>query len=188
MLESLAETSMSEEFLKSTIRSIPDWPIPGVNFRDITPVLESPEAFRFSVRWMCEQATRVGADLVAGVDARGFIFAGAVAHELGLPLVPVRKSGKLPYKTISASYQLEYGEATVEIHEDAVKARRCALLIDDLIATGGTLTAAARLLERAGADAVHVAALVDLPELGGSQRLRKVVHSLSALVSFTEAE
>lgn len=179
---------MDAATLKSTIRTVRNWPKPGVSFRDITPLLEDPEAFRFSVAWMCDIARRVDADLVAGVDARGFIFAGAVAHELRLPLIPVRKKGKLPCHTISTSYELEYGNAAVEVHEDSVKNRKTTLLIDDLIATGGTLAAAARLLEQAGSRSVHVAALIDLRGLGGSFRLEKVVHSLQALLSFDESE
>jgi len=179
---------MNAETIKSIIRTIPNWPSPGVRFRDITPLLENPDALNYVVEWMCGLGTRVGADVVVGVDARGFIFAGAVASRLHLPFIPVRKKGKLPYRTIQESYRLEYGEATVEIHEDIVKGRGTALLIDDLIATGGTLLAAARLMERSGMQSIHVTALVNLPELGGAEKLEKVVHSLHALVSFSEAD
>ena len=159
-------------FLKRAIRTVPDWPQKGVMFRDITPLLQDPKAFRllvdvFVLRYMGRQI-----DVVAGIDARGFILGSVVAHQLNVGFVPVRKKGKLPYTTIAEDYELEYGSATVELHTDAAKRGDRVLLIDDLIATGGTMMAAARLLGRLGAQVVEAAAIVDLPELGGSKLLR----------------
>ena len=144
--------------------------------------------FSYVVDWMADRARDYRAELVAGVDARGFLFAGAVAHSLGLPLVPIRKAGKLPYRTLSASYTLEYGTSTIEVHEDAVNGAKNALLIDDLVATGGTLVAATELLRKLGVETIHVVSVVDLPELGGSRRVAGKVDSLDFLVSFSEEE
>lgn len=159
-------------FLKSRIRTVPDWPEPGVQFRDITPLLQDPKAFRLLVDAFVLRYMDAGIDVVAGVDARGFILGSVVAHQLNRGFVPVRKKGKLPFSTVCEEYELEYGNATVELHTDAVKAGDRVLLIDDLIATGGTMMAASRLLQRLGATVVEAAAIVDLPELGGSRLLR----------------
>ncbi len=173
-------------YLKSHIRTVPDWPAPGVQFRDITPLLQDPRVFRvlidaFVHRYM-EPALRPG--VVAGLDARGFIIGSVVAYELGLGFVPIRKKGKLPFTTVQQTYELEYGSATVELHTDAVRAGERVLLIDDLIATGGTMLAGKKLLEQLGATVVEGAAIVDLPELGGSQRLRDAGLPLFTLVDF----
>ncbi|MBK8072429.1 MAG: adenine phosphoribosyltransferase [Ramlibacter sp.] len=173
-------------YLKSHIRTVPDWPAPGVQFRDITPLLQDPRVFRvlidaFVHRYM-EPALRPG--VVAGLDARGFIIGSVVAYELGLGFVPIRKKGKLPFTTVQQTYELEYGSATVELHTDAVRAGDRVLLIDDLIATGGTMLAGKKLLEQLGATVVEGAAIVDLPELGGSQRLRDAGLPLFTLVDF----
>ncbi len=175
-----------KEFLKSHIRTVPDWPAPGVQFRDITPLLQDPRVFRvlidaFVHRYM-HPALRP--DVVAGLDARGFILGSVVAYELGLGFVPIRKKGKLPFSTIEETYELEYGSATVELHTDAVKPGQRVLLIDDLIATGGTMMAGKKLLEKLGATVIEGAAIVDLPELGGSQRLRDASLKLFTLVAF----
>ena len=174
------------DYLKSHIRTVPDWPAPGVQFRDITPLLQDPRVFRvlidaFVHRYM-DPALRP--DVVAGLDARGFILGSVVAYELGLGFVPIRKKGKLPFTTVEETYELEYGSATVELHTDAVKAGDRVLLIDDLIATGGTMMAGRKLLEKLGAQVVEGAAIVDLPELGGSQRLTDSGLSLFTLVDF----
>ncbi len=174
------------EFLKSHIRTVPDWPAPGVQFRDITPLLQNPHVFRvlidaFVHRYM---APEMRPDVVAGLDARGFILGSVVAYELGLGFVPIRKKGKLPFTTVEETYELEYGSATVELHTDAVKPGQRVLLIDDLIATGGTMMAGRRLLEKLGADVMEGAAIVDLPELGGSQRLKDSGLALFTLVEF----
>ncbi|MEY3944235.1 MAG: Adenine phosphoribosyltransferase [Pseudomonadota bacterium] len=174
------------DYLKSHIRTVPDWPAPGVQFRDITPLLQNPRVFRvlidaFVHRYM-DPALRP--DIVAGLDARGFILGSVVAYELGLGFVPIRKKGKLPFTTVEETYELEYGSATVELHTDAIQPGQRVLLIDDLIATGGTMMAGKRLIERLGGSICEGAAIVDLPELGGSQRLRDEGLQLFTLLSF----
>jgi len=174
------------DYLKSHIRTVPDWPAPGVQFRDITPLLQDPRVFRvlidaFVHRYM-DPALRP--DVVAGLDARGFILGSVVAYELGLGFVPIRKKGKLPFTTVEETYELEYGSATVELHTDAVKPGQRVLLIDDLIATGGTMMAGKKLLEKLGATVLEGAAIVDLPELGGSRRIQDSGLKLFTLVSF----
>jgi len=165
---------------------VPDWPAPGVQFRDITPLLQEPKVFRvlidaFVHRYM-DPALRP--DVVAGLDARGFIMGSVLAYELGVGFVPIRKKGKLPFTTVAETYELEYGSATVELHTDAVQSGQRVLLIDDLIATGGTMMAGRRLLERLGAVVMEGAAIVALPELGGIERLRASGLPLFTLVSF----
>ncbi|WP_353237803.1 adenine phosphoribosyltransferase [Limnohabitans sp.] len=174
------------DYLKSRIRTVPDWPAPGVQFRDITPLLQDPRVFRvlidaFVHRYM---APDLRPDVVAGLDARGFILGSVVAYELGLGFVPIRKKGKLPFTTVEQTYELEYGSATVELHTDAVKPGQRVLLIDDLIATGGTMMAGKKLLEKLGASVIEGAAIVDLPELGGSERIKATGLKLFTLVSF----
>ncbi|WP_300559243.1 adenine phosphoribosyltransferase [Limnohabitans sp. Rim8] len=174
------------DYLKSHIRTVPDWPAPGVQFRDITPLLQDPRVFRvlidaFVHRYM---APDLRPDVVAGLDARGFILGSVVAYELGLGFVPIRKKGKLPFTTVEETYELEYGSATVELHTDAVKPGQRVLLIDDLIATGGTMMAGKKLLEKLGAKVIEGAAIVDLPELGGSERIKAAGLKLFTLVSF----
>ena len=174
------------EYLRQHIRTVPDWPAPGVQFRDITPLLQDPKVFRvlidaFVHRYL-DKALRP--DVVAGLDARGFILGAVVAYELNVGFVPIRKKGKLPFTTVEETYELEYGSATVELHTDAVKAGDRVLLIDDLIATGGTMMAGRKLLEKLGATVTEGAAIVDLPELGGSKRLRESGLPLYTLVDF----
>jgi len=174
------------EFLRSHIRTVPDWPAPGVQFRDITPLLQNPRVFRvlidaFVHRYM-DPALRP--DVVAGLDARGFILGSVVAYELGVGFVPIRKKGKLPFTTVEETYELEYGSATVELHTDAVRPGQRVLLIDDLIATGGTMMAGKKLLEKLGATVMEGAAIVDLPELGGSARIKATGLPLFTLVEF----
>ena len=161
------------EFLRSHIRTVPDWPAPGVQFRDITPLLQDPKVFRVLIDAFVHRYMDRRPDVVAGLDARGFILGSVVAYELGLGFVPIRKKGKLPFTTVEETYELEYGSATVELHTDAVKPGQRVLLIDDLIATGGTMMAGKKLLEKLGATVIEGCAIVDLPELGGSQRLRE---------------
>ena len=174
-------------YLRSHIRTVSDWPAPGVQFRDITPLLQNPQVFRvlidaFVHRYM---APELKPTVVAGLDARGFIIGSVVAYELGLGFVPIRKKGKLPFTTVEETYELEYGSATVELHTDAVRPGDRVLLIDDLIAIGGTMMAGKKLLEKLGATVVEGAAIVDLPELGGSQKLRDSDLPLFTLVDFT---
>src|SRR6188474_737168 len=155
-------------FLKGRVRTVRDWPKPKVNFRDVTTLFGDPDAFRAIVEALAAESRRVRVDRIAAVDARGFILGGAVAYHLHLPFVLVRKKGKLPYKTVSADYALEYGSATIEIHADACAPGDRVVIVDDLIATGGTLLAAAKLFRQLGGEVVAVAAVIDLPELGGS--------------------
>ena len=174
------------QFLREHIRTVPDWPAPGVQFRDITPLLQDAKVFRvlidaFVHRYMDSQ---MRPDVVAGLDARGFIIGAVVAYELNVGFVPIRKKGKLPFTTVEETYELEYGSATVELHTDAVQPGQRVLLIDDLIATGGTMMAGRRLLERQGAHVMEGAAIVDLPELGGSTKLRDSGLPLFTLVDF----
>ena len=173
----------SPESLRAHIRTVPDWPRPGVMFRDITPLLRHPRAFREVVDLLA-QRYRDRVDLVAGIDARGFILGAPVAYALGLGFIPIRKQGKLPFTTVSEAYDLEYGEAAVELHADACQAGQRVLLIDDLVATGGTMMAGRRLIERLGGTVVEAAAVVDLPELGGSARLRASGLALHTLLHF----
>jgi adenine phosphoribosyltransferase len=174
------------QYLKDHIRTVPDWPAPGVQFRDITPLLQNAKVFRILIdafihRYMDPQ---MRPDVVAGLDARGFILGAVVAYELNVGFVPIRKKGKLPFTTVEETYELEYGSATVELHADAVKPGDKVLLIDDLIATGGTMMAGKKLLEKLGAIVMEGAAIVDLPELGGSQKLKASGLPLFTLIDF----
>ena len=174
------------QFLRQHIRTVNDWPAPGVAFRDITPLLSQPQVFRvlidaFVHRYM---AASMRPDVVAGLDARGFIIGSVLAYELGVGFVPIRKKGRLPFTTISQTYELEYGNATVELHTDAIEAGQRVLLVDDLIATGGTMMAGKQLIEKLGGILVEGAAIVDLPELGGSAQLRRSGLPLFTLVDF----
>jgi len=157
--------------LKKCIRSIPDFPKPGIMFRDITPLLRDPAAFREAVRRMCEPHPRGSVDVVIGAESRGFIFAGAMALELGAGFVPVRKKGKLPFKTTSATYDLEYGTDTLQMHTDAVGGGTRVLMVDDLLATGGTMAACCRMVQEAGGEIVGVEFLIELGFLKGREKL-----------------
>ena len=176
------------DYVRNTIRSVPDWPKPGVTFRDITPILQDPRSFRVLVDLFVYRYMRHRLDLVAGVDARGFILGSVLAYELNLGFVPVRKKGKLPFRTLAEEYSLEYGNASVEMHTDAVRPGQRVLLIDDLIATGGTMVAATKLLQRLGANVVEAAAIIDLPELGGSDAIKATGLPVYTVCSFTEAK
>ena len=170
--------------LQNVIRTIPDYPKPGVMFRDITTLLGDARGFRRAVDEMVQPLAGRKIDKVAGVEARGFILGGAIAHQLSVGFLPVRKKGKLPAETIAESYELEYGVDAVEIHVDAVEKGERVLLVDDLIATGGTAAAAVRLIERAGGEVVLCSFVVDLPDLGGADRLRAMNKDVVSLVSF----
>ena len=170
--------------IRDTIRTVPDWPAPGVQFRDITPLLANPRVFRVLIDQFVHRYFDVRPSAIAGLDARGFIIGSVLAYELNVGFVPIRKKGKLPFTTVQETYELEYGSATVEMHTDAVKQGDRIVLIDDLIATGGTMMAGMRLLERLGATVIEGAAIVDLPELQGSQKLRAAGLKLFTLVSF----
>ena len=170
--------------IRRHIRTVPNWPAPGVQFRDITPLLSNPRVFRVLIDEFVHRYFDGRPDAIAGLDARGFIIGSVLAYELNVGFVPIRKKGKLPYTTVEESYELEYGSATVEMHTDAVKPGDRVVLIDDLIATGGTMLAAKRLLDRLGAVVIEGAAIVDLPDLGGSRKLREAGLSLFTLVDF----
>jgi adenine phosphoribosyltransferase len=172
------------DYINSQIRTVPDWPAAGVQFRDITPLLQKPKTLRVLIDLFVQRYIDQKLDYVAGLDARGFIIGPILAYELNLGFIPIRKIGKLPYKTVSESYKLEYGEATVEIHEDACKPGDRVVIVDDLIATGGTMMAGKKLLERLGATVIEGAAIVDLPDLGGSTLLREGGLPLFTVTSF----
>jgi len=166
------------------IRTVPDFPKPGIMYRDITTLLSHPKALAESVRQLAAPWRAAGIDAVAGIDARGFIFGTAVAVELGVGFVPIRKKGKLPFETYEQDYALEYGSDTLQIHADAVVAKDRVLLIDDLIATGGTAAAAIALLNRTGCEIVGATFLIDLPDLGGKAKVEAMGVSWSALMEF----
>jgi adenine phosphoribosyltransferase len=168
----------------STIRTIPDYPKKGIQFRDVTTLFGNPRAFRAAVDALVQPYAGVRIDKVAGIEARGFILGGAIAHQLSIGFVPIRKKGKLPHTAIGEDYDLEYGKDRVEIHIDAIEKGDQVLVVDDLIATGGTATAGIRLLERAGAKVVGCSFIIDLPELGGSDRIRALGKPVHALVAF----
>ena len=168
--------------LKPYIRAIPDFPVPGILFRDITPLLKHPPAFNYVIEQFAERFENRGIDAIVGIEARGFLFGAPLAHRLGKPFVPARKEGKLPAETLKTSYSLEYGTNVVEIHKDGVDAGDGVLIVDDLLATGGTLAAAAHLVEEAGGRVEGIALLIELTELGGRSRLKG--YDITALVEF----
>lgn len=170
--------------LKAAIRTVPNFPKPGVQYRDITTLLSDPEALAESVKRLAEPYRDAGLKAVAGIDARGFIFGTAVAIELGVGFIPVRKAGKLPFETLEQDYALEYGRDTLQIHADAAGEGDKVLLVDDLIATGGTASAAVSLLRRTGCTVVGAAFLVDLPDLGGAGVIKAMDVPVMALVAF----
>lgn len=170
--------------LERSIRTIPDFPKPGILFRDITTLLGDPEAFNQAVSGLATPHAASGITKVAGIEARGFILGAAVAHHLGAGFVPLRKKGKLPHDTLSAAYSLEYGVEEIEIHRDAVSAGERVLLVDDLIATGGTALAALALLRQVGAQVLAACFVIDLPDLGGAALLREQGIPVQTLVAF----
>jgi adenine phosphoribosyltransferase len=172
------------ERIRRTVRTVPDWPAQGVMFRDITPLLSDPAVFRLTIDQFVQRYRDAPPTRIAGLDARGFIIGAALSYALGIGFVPIRKRGKLPFQTVTQTYALEYGQAEVEIHVDAVQPGDRIVLVDDLIATGGTMGAGRLLLQRLGADVVEGAAVIDLPDLQGSQRLRDAGLSVFTLVSF----
>ncbi len=177
--------SVDAQFFRERVRTVPDWPEPGVMFRDITPLLSDPRTFRVLITAFVTHFFEREIDVVVGIDARGFILGSVIAYELNKGFVPVRKKGKLPYTTIVEEYALEYGKAAVELHTDAIKPGARVLLIDDLIATGGTLEASAKLLKRLGAAEITIGAIIDLPDLGGSKRLTGAGLEVFTLTSFS---
>jgi len=170
--------------LEELIRSLPDYPKAGIIFRDITTLLQSPSGFRQAVDEMVQPFAGSGIGCVAGIEARGFILGGAVAHQLSVGFVAIRKKGKLPWQTISVEYELEYGSDEVEIHTDSFEAGQKVLIVDDLIATGGTACAAVQLVREAGAEVVGASFVIDLPDLGGREKLAAMDVPVRTLISF----
>ena len=170
--------------LKSLIRTIPDYPKPGIMFRDVTTLFGDAQGFKALLAQLTERYRGTPIDAVAGIEARGFIMGGAMADKLGCGFVPIRKKGKLPWKVYSQSYALEYGTDTVEMHQDALDRGKRVLIVDDLIATGGTAEAAAKLVARAGGTLVGACFIVDLPELGGAKKLRDQGIDVWSLMAF----
>ncbi len=170
--------------LKAAIRSIPDYPKPGIIFRDITTLLGNARAFRRAVDELVQPWAGSKIDKVAGMEARGFIIGGAVAHQVSAGFVPIRKKGKLPHKRVSIAYSLEYGLDEMEMHEDAVAKGEGVILVDDLVATGGTAEGAVKLLRQMGAEVLAACFIIDLPELGGADKIRKLDVPVRTLVSF----
>ena len=175
---------MTPEELKALVRTVPDFPAPGIQFRDITTLLGHGPGLAATIEHLATSARDFGAEAVAGMEARGFIFGAAVAARLGIGFVPVRKPGKLPIATITEEYALEYGSDRLEMDPDAIADGQRVVMVDDLIATGGTALAAASLLRRAGGDVAGACFVIDLPDLGGAQRLRDDGLAVSALMDF----
>jgi adenine phosphoribosyltransferase len=173
-----------EKDLRAAIRNIPDYPKPGIIFRDITTLLGDARAFRRAVDELVQPWAGMKIDKVAGIEARGFILGGAVAHQVSAGFIPIRKKGKLPYKRVTIGYSLEYGIDEMEMHEDAVQKGERVILVDDLIATGGTAEAAVKLLRKLGANVLAACFVIDLPELGGADKLRKLQVPVRTLISF----
>jgi adenine phosphoribosyltransferase len=173
-----------EKTLLSAIRTIPDYPKPGIMFRDITTLLGNPGAFRRAIDELVHPYAGQKIDKVAGIEARGFILGGAMAHQLSAGFVPIRKKGKLPHETVRIAYSLEYGVDEMEVHRDAVKEGERVLLVDDLIATGGTAEGAVKLLRQIGADMVTACFVIDLPELGGRKKLEALGVNVRTLIEF----
>lgn len=168
--------------LESYIRSIPDWPKKGILFRDITPLLADPKAFAAAVDALCDDFTNADIKYVAAVEARGFIFGAAVAKKIGVGFVPIRKKGKLPFKTESITYDLEYGTDTLQVHCDAVTKGAEVLMVDDLLATGGTMAAACKLIEKIGGQIAAISFLVELAELNGREKLQG--YDIKTVISY----
>ena len=170
--------------VKDYIRTIPDCPHAGIMFRDVTTLFDDPDGFQLAIKQLVAPYLGQKIDKVAGLEARGFILGGAVAYHLGCGFVPIRKQGKLPGSVISQEYTLEYGQAVLELHEDAIEAGETVLVVDDLLATGGTAEAGVKLIERLGGDVTACAFVIDLPELGGSKKLQAMGLPLHSLCSF----
>ena len=168
--------------LKDYVRTIPNFPEEGLMFRDVTTVLQDPEGLKLAINGMQEKLEDLEFDIIVGAESRGFLFGMPLAYNLNKAFVPVRKKGKLPAETISESYNLEYGQATLEIHKDAIKPGEKVVIVDDLIATGGTLEAIIKLVERLGGEVVRICCLIDLPELGGKEKIKN--YQVDTVIAF----
>lgn len=175
---------MDDKQIEDYIRTIPDFPEPGILFRDVTTLFQDPRGFRLAVDQLLAPFVGANIDKVAGLEARGFILGGAVAHQLSKGFVPIRKAGKLPGQTLSEDYTLEYGTATMEVHLDSIEPGERVLIVDDLLATGGTAEAGIKLVERLGGSVAGCAFVIDLPDLGGAKRLERLGVSVHSLVAF----
>lgn len=180
----MTATAQQLEFLKNSIKSIPDYPKPGILFRDVTSLLEDPKAFALSIELLVDRYRDAGITKVVGTEARGFLFGAPVALGLGVGFVPVRKPGKLPRKTFAETYTLEYGTDQLELHCDAITAEDTVLVIDDLLATGGTIEATVKLIRRAGGEVKHAAFIINLFDLSGEARLNALGIECFSLVNF----
>jgi adenine phosphoribosyltransferase len=169
-------------YLKKSVRSIPGWPIEGVIFRDLTTLMLDPDAFRESCDIFYERYKDRDIDKIVGIDARGFVFGAVLAYKMGIGFIPVRKKGKLPWETIEESYNLEYGSGTLEIHKDAIRRGEKVVIVDDLIATGGTASATVQLVKKLGADIIECAFVIELPDLKGREKIREC--ELFAIMEF----
>ena len=168
--------------IEDYVRTIPDFPEPGIQFRDITSILQNPDGLKLSVDLFMEQLNGIDFDVIVGMESRGFLFGMPVAYAMGKPFVPIRKKGKLPCETISAEYDLEYGTATIELHRDAIAPGQRVVLIDDLIATGGTIAAGARLVEQLGGKVVKIVCLIELKGLEGRKKLEQ--YDVSSIIAY----
>lgn len=168
--------------LKDYVRTIPNFPEEGVMFRDVTTVLQNPDGLKLAIDGMQEKIQDLEFDIIVGAESRGFLFGMPIAYNLNKSFVPVRKKGKLPAETISETYNLEYGQATLEIHKDAIKPGQKVVIVDDLIATGGTLEAIIKLIERLGGEVVRICCLIDLPELGGKEKIKP--YQVDTVIAF----
>lgn len=181
----MTATAQQLQFIKDSIKTIPDYPKPGILFRDVTSLLENPLAYAASIELLVERFREAGVTKVVGTEARGFLFGAPVALALGVGFVPVRKPGKLPRETLSESYELEYGTDRLEIHTDAISAGDKVLVVDDLLATGGTIEATAKLIRRLGGEVTEAAFIINLPDLGGEARLNTLGIECYSLVNFS---
>ncbi|MCL9774276.1 MULTISPECIES: adenine phosphoribosyltransferase [Vibrio] len=170
--------------IKASIKSIPDYPKPGILFRDVTSLMEDPEAYRATIALLVEKYKDQGFTKIVGTEARGFLFGAPLALELGVGFVPVRKPGKLPRETVSQSYELEYGTDVLEIHTDAIVEGDKVLMVDDLLATGGTIEATTKLIRRLGGSVAHAAFVINLPEIGGDKRLQALDLDVYSICEF----
>jgi len=168
--------------IKSKIREIPDWPEKGVNFKDITPLLQDKEAFKFTIDEMCRPFEQNAPDIIVGIDARGFILSAAMAYRLNTGLAIIRKKGKLPHKTIFRDYKLEYATNTIEMHEDAIRRGQKVLLVDDVLATGGTMEATAQMVEKLGGQIIGISFLIELDSLNGREKLKN--YKIESLIHY----